>query len=175
MKATLTVGDGALTFEVAGEKAKDIWAQVAQIQELFEAEIKCGLCACDELRYGHRVTKVGGFNYYELVCRACGGVFSFGQRRDTLDIFPKRRDADGKPLLNGGWRKWEDRDTDDGDFEAPPPAPAPRPSQHRAPVPPVVRPVPARTPARAGSAHSAKDLRHDAGDFESQPPVPQWP
>lgn len=104
MKANYKTQSGGLVFEVLGQQAKDIWAQIAQIQSLFEAEVECQLCKTRDLRYDHRITKNGGYNYYELVCRSCGGFFRFGQLKATLELFPRRKDEHGNWLPDGGWK-----------------------------------------------------------------------
>jgi hypothetical protein len=188
MKANFKVANGKMTFEVVGEQAKDIWAQVAQIQELFEAEAACGLCGGTDLRYGHRVTAGSQYHYYELVCRKCHGVFQFGQMRASGEIFPKRKDKNKVALPNGGWRKWEDRgvDPDEGEYEPEPPAipqqrqPAPQQAapgrqQQPPPRPPAPPQQQQRQAPPAGQGQSARDLAyerdHDGPPIGEPPPA----
>lgn len=174
MKANFKLKRGAMTFEVLGEQAKDIWAQVAQIQELFEAESCCGLCGSEELRYSHRITKNGGYHYYELICRECYGVFQFGQVKATLEIFPKRRDTKTKqPLPNGGWRKWEERgaDPEEGNYAEAPPQQAP-PS--RAPAPQATRQAPPQQQGQRPPAQAAP-VAERTYEHEEYPPMGDEP
>ena len=109
MKATFIINQ--LTFELDAEGARELFQQVAQIQEIFEAETSCGCCQSDDIRYSYRVS--GDFQFYELACRKCAAQFRFGQKKGTLELFPKRKDESGNVLPNGGWSKWEPRH--DGD------------------------------------------------------------
>ncbi len=108
MKASFVINQ--LTFELDAEGARELFQQVAQIQEVFEAETACGLCQSEDIRYGYRVS--GDYQFYELVCRKCSAQFRFGQKKQTLELFPKRTE-DGHPLPNGGWSKWVPRDSED--------------------------------------------------------------
>jgi hypothetical protein len=195
VKANFKIGNGRLTFEVQGEKAKDVWAQVAQIEELFCAETACGLCQSTDLRYGHRVAMKGTkpCHYYELVCRDCGAQFGFGQRQDTGELFPKRKHHETKAALpNGGWRKWGEQSTDpdEGDYydapqapqhvdrTQPPPQHVQPPAAQRQPAPQQTQPPPQQTqpapaqrqPRPAGTMHTPADIPAEAwGD----PPPPR--
>lgn len=121
MKATFTINQ--LQFEMQAEDAMDLFRQVANIQDVFEAETKCGCCQSQNIRYGFR--EVDAFKYYDLGCRDCGAQFKFGQRKQG-GLFPKRKDDQGKPLANGGWAKWEARDEHDS---KPAPQQAARPAK----------------------------------------------
>jgi hypothetical protein len=41
-----------------------------------------------------------------LFCTDCTAALTFSQYRDGGGLFLKRRDDDGKPLQNGGWKIW---------------------------------------------------------------------
>src|SRR5690242_7370309 len=115
IKAHLQINN--LSFELAAADAREMFQTIAQFQDIFEAEDKCGMCNSESIRYGFRVTQEG-HKYYELQCRDCGAQFKFGQRKQTNELFPKRKDDDGKPLPHGGWSKWEPRDTNDSRRDA---------------------------------------------------------
>ena len=113
MKAEYTSSNGRLKFAVEGATPKDLFSELAGIQEVFDAENRCGCCQADDLHYRVRtsVAKTGknagkSYDYYELVCMACNARFSFGQSMDLKNLFPKRRE-DGKALPNGGWSKYD--------------------------------------------------------------------
>lgn len=108
LQAQLSIGQ--LKFNLVAETAKDLFQNVAQIQELFEAETACGCCQSEEIRFSYR--EVGDYKYYELVCRDCGAQFKFGQKKQGGGLFPKRTEG-GKPLENGGWSKYEPSHDDD--------------------------------------------------------------
>jgi hypothetical protein len=133
MKATFTINQ--LEFELNADSARDLFQQVAQIQEIFEAETQCGCCQSEEIRYSYR--EVDQYKFYELVCGECSAQFRFGQKKVTLDLFPKRTE-DGKPLPNHGWSKYEPKDGDDTRSR-------PRSSQQAA------RPVSAPRPENGGA------------------------
>lgn len=126
MKATFIINQ--LTFELDAESAIDLFAQVSQIQEIFEAETKCGCCQSESLRYSYR--EVESFKFYELTCRECTAQFKFGQKKKDGALFPKRKDEDGNLLPNGGWSVYQREEGHQAPARqqqaSPKPAPAPR-------------------------------------------------
>jgi hypothetical protein len=48
-----------------------------------------------------------GMRFHELKCLDCGAQFSFGQKRQGGDLFPRRRDSQGNYLPDHGWYKFE--------------------------------------------------------------------
>jgi hypothetical protein len=103
MKAHLKTRNARIVFEIEGETTKDLFAQIAAIEDVFD-EISCGACGGINLQHRHRV--VQGNDFYELLCLGCGAALSYGQLRSGDGLFPKRRDNDGNPLEHGGWRIW---------------------------------------------------------------------
>lgn len=125
MKATYTSSNGRLQFAVEGATPKDLFSELAGIQEVFDAENRCGMpgCGSEDLHYRVRtsVAKAGknagkSYDYYELVCMGCNARFSFGQSMDLKNLFPKRRE-DGKPLPNGGWSKYDANSASGQEYE----------------------------------------------------------
>jgi hypothetical protein len=102
MKVKYKVGD-KLEFELEGGGQKEIFKELALIQEIF-AEENCGLCGSTNLRF--IVRSVEGNDYYELRCADCGAILAFGQHKKGGTLFPKRKDDDGSYLPNRGWHKW---------------------------------------------------------------------
>lgn len=102
MKVKYKVGD-KLEFELEGAGQKEVFKELALIQEIF-AEEKCGLCNNTNLRFV--VRNVDGNDYYELRCSDCGAILSYGQHKKGGTLFPKRKDDDGNYLPNKGWHKW---------------------------------------------------------------------
>lgn len=102
MKVKYKVGD-KLEFELEGTGQKEVFKELALIQEIFSEE-KCGLCNKSNLRFV--VRNVDGNDYYELRCIDCGAVLAFGQHKKGGTLFPKRKDDDGNYLPNKGWHKW---------------------------------------------------------------------
>lgn len=106
MKARYTTENGRITFEVEGETTKAIFAQMASIQEVFDAEHTCGMCDSADIRLLAR--KVDDYDFYELACQSpnCRARFEFGQAKKGGALFPKRKDEDGKWLNNRGWSRY---------------------------------------------------------------------
>jgi hypothetical protein len=179
MKATFRTRSNRLSFEVNAETAVELFGQIADLQEVFDAESKCGICGSADLSYHHRVAQ--SFEFFELHC-ICGARFAFGQNKgaDKGNLFPKRRakSASGRyeDLPNGGWSMYTGRqaDPDEGNYE---PEPTPPPPQQRQtapqgpPGPPAaqVPPPPRNAPPPAGNRHSADDLPYD-----QQAPPPRY-
>lgn len=87
MKVKYKVGD-KLEFELEGSGQKEIFKELALIQEIF-AEEKCGLCGSTNLRFV--VRSVEGNDYYELRCADCGAVLAFGQHKKGGTLFQKEK------------------------------------------------------------------------------------
>ncbi len=109
MIARYRTKNGQITFELNGQDAKDVFRQLASVQEVFDVEHKCGMCNSQDIRFLAR--KVDKFDFYELECRECRARFAFGQSLDKVSLFPKRKDEDGKWLQNGGWSRYEPQST----------------------------------------------------------------
>ena len=103
MKAVAKGLGGRIAFEVTAETPKDLVAQIADIQEVFDAETACGICGSVNIRLSHRV--VESYHFYELAC-PCGGQFAFGQKKQGGALFPKRHGEAGELLPNGGWKQY---------------------------------------------------------------------
>jgi hypothetical protein len=92
-----------LEFTVEGSGQKEVFKELATIQEIFGEE-KCGMCSKNNLRFV--VRNVEGNDFYELRCSDCNGILSFGQHKKGGTLFPKRKDDAGEVLDNKGWHKW---------------------------------------------------------------------
>ena len=103
MKAHLRTRDNRIGFEVEGASQKELFKQLAQIQEVFDAESLCGCCKSINIRF--QVRTFDSNEFFELVCDACGARFQFGQAKKTNTLFPKRKE-NGHLLPNRGWSKW---------------------------------------------------------------------
>lgn len=102
MKATYWASP-RLQFEVEGAGQKEIFKELAAIQEIF-SEKACGSCKSEEIRFVTR--NVDGNDFYELRCDKCRAILAYGQHKKGGTLFPKRKDDDGKYLDNNGWHKW---------------------------------------------------------------------
>ena len=103
MKASYKLSD-KLQFEVEGEGQKEIFKEIASIQEIF-GETKCGMCGSENIKFVVRVVEDN--EYYELRCMDCGATLAFGQHKKGGTIFPKRKDEKGEYMPNRGWYKWQ--------------------------------------------------------------------
>lgn len=103
MKITYRASD-KLQFELEGSGQKEVFKELATIQEIF-SEDKCGLCKKDDLKF--IVRNVESNDYYELRCNDCGAVLAFGQHKKGGTLFPKRKDDENNLLPNNGWHKWQ--------------------------------------------------------------------
>ena len=93
-----------LSVEVEGEKQKDVFAELASFQEVFEHDV-CGKCKSEDVRFV--VRNVGDNDFYEVHCQACRARLAFGQHKGKDGtLFPRRKDAEGKWLADGGWLKY---------------------------------------------------------------------
>jgi len=95
-----------LEFEVEGSGQKEIFKEIAAIQEIF-GEDSCGLCGNNNVKF--IVRNVDGNDYFELKCcdHKCGAILSFGQHKKGGTLFPKRKDENNSYLPNNGWHKWQ--------------------------------------------------------------------
>lgn len=106
MEAHFKTRDGRLTFKLEGDTPKALFAAIASVQEIFEADTECGLCHDKAIRF--RVRQVDDFSYYEMVCTnpTCRARLSFGQNRVGGGLFAKRKGAEGNWLENDGWEQY---------------------------------------------------------------------
>jgi len=103
MKASYKLSD-KLQFEVEGEGQKEIFKEIASIQEIF-GETKCGMCGSGRMKFEEREEEDN--EYYELRCMDCGATLAFGQHKKGGTLFPKRKDEKGEYMPNRGWYKWQ--------------------------------------------------------------------
>lgn len=115
-KAHYRTGNGRLVFEIIGDTAKDVFEGIAGVQEIFEADSKCGCCGSQDIGFRVRETSKGAkqFKFYELSCNApgCRARFEFGQSTDMKNLFPKRKDEAGNYKPNRGWAKYQPQQQD---------------------------------------------------------------
>jgi hypothetical protein len=95
----------SLHFEAANQK--EIFKSLSQLSEVFSIS-ECGACKSKDIRHVVREVPSGKqiFTYFELHCQKCRARLAFGQSTDTVTLFPRRKDDDGKYLDNGGWVKY---------------------------------------------------------------------
>jgi hypothetical protein len=109
MEVQYRASNGKLVFKLTGTTTKELFEEIASIQDTFEAETSCGHCGSLDIKFQKRLAgDKDEFDYYELVCKnlECRARFSFGQSKDKKTLFPKRKDQDGNWLPNRGWDKY---------------------------------------------------------------------
>ena len=94
---------GKINAEIEGDSIRDVFQNIAQVQEVFGENV-CGKCGGDDLKFVVRT--VDDNQYYEIRCKTCGAKLSFGANKKGGGLFPKRKDADGSWLPDNGWVKW---------------------------------------------------------------------
>ena len=107
LEAHFRTKSGQLSFKLTGESVKDIFEDLAEVEEIFDVPMVCGVCENSDV--AHRVRENGGNKFYELHCLtpSCRARFSFGQSKDQKSLFPKRKDGDGNWINNGGWERYQ--------------------------------------------------------------------
>ena len=106
MKLIYTTPSGGMSVEVEGNH-KEIFEQLNEFHEVFEADDCCPLCSSASPKF--RVRTVEDNQFYELVCRnpQCRAKLSFGCHKKGDTVFPKRKNEDGTYMENRGWSRWE--------------------------------------------------------------------
>ena len=112
MSAKVRMQIGKVWLETDSMSAKDAISALSEYAEVF-SQTTCGECQSDNVRPSHRQAQ--GYDFYEMLCLACGARLQFGQRRDGGCLFPKRKDTDGNWLPNGGWSKYQPKQTNHDD------------------------------------------------------------
>tara|TARA_R100000808_G_C2142817_1_gene150579 strand:+ start:398 stop:712 length:315 start_codon:yes stop_codon:yes gene_type:complete len=91
--------------EVEASDVKEAVRKLSGYYDVF-SETECGCCGSNDIAPVYR--KAGGYDYYELTCRACTANLSFGQHQEGETLFPKRKLEDGTfDAHNRGWHKWQ--------------------------------------------------------------------
>lgn len=92
---------------------QELFEALAAIESVFCGHETCGLCGKTGVQYQCQRDKDSNA-YYKAVCLACGAEFRFGVRRDGGGLFPQLKDQSGALKPNGGWSKWEPRESQNG-------------------------------------------------------------
>jgi len=86
MEATYKTANGRLLIKVTGETVKDIFRQIAAVQDVFDIDT-CGKCGQHEITFRCRV--VDDNEYFEALCTSCGAALHYGQHKKGGTLFPK--------------------------------------------------------------------------------------
>lgn len=103
MKAHYRTQSGRLSVEIEGD-IPEIFAGIAQFQEVFEADTTCGCCGQPNIRF--RVRTIDDNRFHELVCLDCRAILNFGQTKRGNQLFAKRKEGD-RYLPDRGWKVWQ--------------------------------------------------------------------
>jgi len=102
MQATVRLSN-TLTITIEGSSQKELFENLASLQEVF-SQHTCGKCNKQNVVF--QVREVDSNKFYEMRCRSCGAVLSFGAHKKGDTLFPKRKDSDGNLIGVFGWAKW---------------------------------------------------------------------
>lgn len=104
MEFTYKTGNGKLLIKFTGDNIKDVFQEIAQAVEIFDAQDKCGKCGSTNINPHFRIAGKDKYKYYELQCGnpECGARFSFGQSKDMKSLFPKYEEGWTIYRPNGG-------------------------------------------------------------------------
>lgn len=94
---------GGLVFELDVKGERDLFEQIAHIQEVFDHV--CGKCDSSNIKLV--VRENDGNKFYEMRCKDCGAKLSFGSHKTGGTLFPKRKGDGDEWLPSGGWTKWD--------------------------------------------------------------------
>lgn len=104
MKAHYRTRNGRIVFEVQGETQKSLFKQIAQLQDVFEADERCGCCQSENIKL--IVRSHDDNEFYEMGCCECRAVLQFGQHKRGETLFPRRYDDQRQIIGDNGWRKF---------------------------------------------------------------------
>lgn len=104
MKAQFKVNKN-LVLEIEEDTQADLFQGLASSHEVF-GQSNCGACKSENI--GPRVRTNDGNDYYEMVCKDCRAVLSYGLHQGKArTLFPHRKNKEGAYKKNNGWEKWE--------------------------------------------------------------------
>ena len=109
MNMTYASADGRMEFQIEGDSPKALFKKLSLVQEIFEADNKCGACGSSDIKVQAR--QHDDFEFFELACRECSARLQFGQHKKGGGLFAKRRDEDGNYLDGNGWTKFQAKTT----------------------------------------------------------------
>lgn len=98
----VTYRTGKFTVEAEGGTT-EIFEQLATFDSVFG---NCKNKANDSENIGFRHREVDGNHYYEMYDKDSFHVLKFGKTKKDGSLFPRRKDADGQWIDNGGWVKF---------------------------------------------------------------------
>ena len=99
----VTYKTGKFTIEAEGNTT-EVFEQLASFDSVFG---NCVNKANDSENIGFRHREVDGNHYYELYDKDTFHVLKFGKTKKDGSLFPRRKDADGNWLPDGGWAKFD--------------------------------------------------------------------
>ena len=100
--------NGRLLIKVEGATIKALFTAIAEAQEVFDGDVRCGACQSNYIVFRTRTNEK--FLFFEQVCRECGAVLTYGQQREGGGLWPKRKGESGDLFENHGWVKFIPRE-----------------------------------------------------------------
>ena len=98
----VTYKTGKFTVEAEGSTT-EVFEQLAAFDSVFG---NCVNKANGSENIGFRHREVDGNHYYEMYDKDTFHVLKFGKTKKDGSLFPRRKDADGNWLDDGGWTKY---------------------------------------------------------------------
>ena len=99
----VTYKTGKFTVEAEGTTT-EVFEQLAAFDSVFG---NCVNKANNSENIGFRHREVDGNHYYEMYDKETFHVLKFGKTKKDGSLFPRRKDADGNWLSDGGWVKFD--------------------------------------------------------------------
>ena len=99
----VTYKTGKFTIEAEGSTT-EVFEQLASFDSVFG---NCVNKANGSENIGFRHREVDGNHYYELYDKETFHVLKFVKTKKDGSLFPRRKDADGNWLPDGGWAKYD--------------------------------------------------------------------
>ena len=99
----VTYKTGKFTVEAEGNTT-EVFEQLASFDSVFG---NCVNKANESENIGFRHREVEGNHYYELYDKDTFHTLKFGKTKKDGSLFPRRKDADGNWLPDGGWAKFD--------------------------------------------------------------------
>ena len=92
-------------FQIEAEgSTTDIFEQLAAFDSVFG---NCKNKSNDSTNIGFRHREVDGNHYYEMYDKDTFHTLKFGKTKKDGSLFPRKKDADGNWLSDGGWVKFD--------------------------------------------------------------------
>lgn len=97
-----------LSFEFEAADTRDIVEHLSKLDNVFGTDNICGMCQSTNIRWVvQEHTKNGETNTYREKRCECKARLKYGSRRVDGELFPRKKDAQGRVIDHDGWERWE--------------------------------------------------------------------